>query len=109
MKPIYQISICFFIFVKITLAQDGWFWQYPKPQGNTLHDIFIFDQNTAIAVGDLGKTTDGGESWDVQHHAGGMTGSLGNVTSFFLYVISGRYHDDTAIFAAKLGAVFATG
>ncbi len=65
MKSIYQISICFFIFVKITLAQDGWFWQYPKPQGNTLHDIFIFDQNTAIAVGDLGtviKTTDGGES-----------------------------------------------
>lgn len=82
MKHIYQISICFFILVKISFAQDGWFWQYPKPQGNTLHDIFIFDQNTAIAVGDLGtviKTTDGGENWDVQHHAGGRASNLNGV------------------------------
>lgn len=53
---------------------NGWFWQYPKPQGNTLRDIFIFDLSKAIAVGDLGtviKTYDGGESWEVQHHAGG--------------------------------------
>lgn len=79
MKHIYQISICFFIFVKISIAQDGWFWQYPKPQGNTLHDIFIFDQNTAIAVGDLGtviKTTDGGNNWDVQHHIEGISSNI---------------------------------
>src|SRR3972149_1165762 len=53
---------------------EGWFWQYPKPQGNILRDIFIFDSTTAIVVGDLGtviKTYDGGDSWNVQHHAGG--------------------------------------
>ena len=60
------------------LAQNdnakGWQWQYPKPQGNTLRDIYVFNKNTAVAVGDLGtviKTTDGGNNWDVQHHAGG--------------------------------------
>ncbi len=70
--------------VVMTVAQEhqGWFWQYPKPQGNTLRDIFIFDQNIAIAVGDLGtviKTTDGGESWDVQHHAGGTSNNLNGI------------------------------
>src|SRR3990172_6550568 len=60
----------------------GWFWKYQKPQGNTLNDIFIFDSITAIAVGDLGtviKTTDGGESWDVQHHAVGASYDLYDV------------------------------
>lgn len=76
---LYQVIFYFlFFFAAEATAQNtnsnGWRWQYPKPQGNTLRDIFVFDQNTAIAVGDLGtviKTTDGGASWDVQHHAGG--------------------------------------
>jgi photosystem II stability/assembly factor-like uncharacterized protein len=53
---------------------DSWKWQYPKPQGNTLRDIYVFNQNTAIAVGDFGtviKTANGGTNWDVQHHVGG--------------------------------------
>jgi photosystem II stability/assembly factor-like uncharacterized protein len=56
-------------------GNDGWFWQYPKPQGNDLRDIYIFDSLKAIAVGALGtviKTYDGGITWDVQHHAGGQ-------------------------------------
>ena len=55
-------------------SESGWQWQYPKPQGNTLNDIFVFDENRAVAVGDLGtviRTKDGGETWEVQHHAGG--------------------------------------
>ena len=68
-----SLVILLFMFEQIS-AQQGWQWQYPKPQGNTLRDIFVFNQNTAIAVGDLGtviKTYDGGENWNVQHHAGG--------------------------------------
>jgi len=73
------ISILLISLIKTTAqttpsSNNGWQWQYPKPQGNTLRDIFVFNQNTAIAVGDLGtviKTYDGGENWDVQHHAGG--------------------------------------
>jgi len=77
MKKLVLYTVLLFL-VKESTAQttnnNGWQWQYPKPQGNTLRDIFIFDKNTAIAVGDLGtviKTIDGGSNWDVQHHAGG--------------------------------------
>ncbi len=43
-----------------------WVWQNPLPQGNDLNDMYVFDENTAIAVGKMGtiiKTTDGGMSW----------------------------------------------
>jgi photosystem II stability/assembly factor-like uncharacterized protein len=78
-NKIVKIVTIFSIFVIIgetCSEQTGWDWQYPKPQGNTLHDIFIFDDNTAVAVGDVGtviKTTDRGNSWMVQHHAGGTS------------------------------------
>lgn len=73
-----------------TTNGNGWQWQYPKPQGNTLRDIFIFNKSTAIAVGDFGtviKTTDGGNSWDVQHHAGGTDIELNSV--FFIDELNG--------------------
>ncbi len=81
-------SSCLLLFVIIFLSfarassQEGWFWQYPKPQGNNLNDIYIFNNESAIAVGDLGtviKTTDGGIHWDVQHHAGGTPNDLYSV------------------------------
>jgi len=56
------------------LAQDNWFWQNPFPNGNRLNDVHVFDQNTAIAVGDFGrvmKTNNGGASWSEQNNAGG--------------------------------------
>ena len=66
------ISIILLLIPTVLTAQ--WNWQYPKPQGNTLNDIFIFDSTTAVAVGELGtviKTYDGGLNWSVKHHAGG--------------------------------------
>ena len=83
-RILFLLSLLFFF--KGVSAQsldgNGWRWQYPKPQGNALNDIYIFDQETAIAVGDFGtviKTTDGGTSWDVQHHAGGSACNLSSV------------------------------
>jgi photosystem II stability/assembly factor-like uncharacterized protein len=71
------------LLVQLTsLAQQGWFWQNPLPQGNPLEDIYVFDENTAIAVGGVStviKTTDGGTSWNVQHYAGGTTERLFSV------------------------------
>lgn len=67
-----NILIIFLLIPTALTAQ--WNWQYPKPQGNTLNDIFIFDSTTAVAVGELGtiiKTYDGGLNWSVEHHAGG--------------------------------------
>jgi len=87
----YRSFILLTLFLVSSLfAQDGWFWQYPKPQGNTLHDIYVFDSNTAIAVGDLGtvvKTTDGGESWKVQHHIQGVSQNLYDL--YFLNALRG--------------------
>jgi photosystem II stability/assembly factor-like uncharacterized protein len=86
MKAIIYLLIPFLFLFENVLSQisgdKDWFWQYPKPQGNTLNDIYIFSRDTAIAVGDLGtviQTTDGGKNWDVQHHAGGTSYDLKNV------------------------------
>jgi len=68
MKNIIILSILFFIFfIPNSLAQSGWFWQNPLPQGNDLIDINVLNQNEAIAVGITGtiiKSTDGGLNWD---------------------------------------------
>ncbi len=83
------IILLLFLFEQVS-AQQGWQWQYPKPQGNTLHDIYVFNKDTAVAVGDLGtviKTTNGGISWDVQHHAGGSGIQLNSI--YFIDALNG--------------------
>ena len=68
MKKLFFVgSVLLFVwlFPQVVFGQ-GWEWQNPLPQGNTLRDVQLFSANTAIAVGDAGtvmKTTDGGESW----------------------------------------------
>lgn len=45
--------------------EQGWTWQYPRPQGNTLRAVCISPE-AWIAVGDHGtivRTSDGGLSW----------------------------------------------
>ncbi|RFS18281.1 YCF48-related protein [Emticicia sp. C21] len=47
---------------------QSWIWQRPIPQGNTLTDVFLLNQNHGWAVGMYGtvvKTTDGGLTWSV--------------------------------------------
>ena len=58
-----------FLFLSLFIIADlhaQWFWQNPLSQGQTLKDVYVFDENTAIAVGEAGtiiKTTDKGISW----------------------------------------------
>lgn len=59
------LAFTFLLCVRVS-TQEGWFWQNPLPTGNDLLDIFVFDQNTAVAAGALGtviKTVDGGTNW----------------------------------------------
>ena len=81
MKYIIKLLFVFIVFVSISAhAQEGWFWQNPLPQGNSLTDVFVIDQNTAIAVGWSGtiiKTTDGGLNWISQ--SSGTTNDLYSV------------------------------
>jgi len=53
-----------------TLAQDGWYWQNPYPQGHSLESVYFVNELTGWAAGGYGtiiKTTDGGETWCNQH------------------------------------------
>jgi len=60
-----HITIILFVgFNSLTNAQ--WFPQNNPSQNNSLNDIFVFDENSAIVVGVAGtvlKTLDGGENW----------------------------------------------
>lgn len=63
-KQILLIAVISFGIPNLINAQ--WFWQNPLPTSQTLRDVHVFDENTAIAVGEAGtiiKTTDGGTSW----------------------------------------------
>ena len=56
------------------LAAPGWRMLNPYPQANQLNDVFVFNDSTAIAVGEsqvVIKTTNGGVNWDVISNAGG--------------------------------------
>ena len=53
-KNLSMFFIAFLLLQFNTLAQQGWFWQNPLPQGKHLSDIYVFDENKAIAVGGAG-------------------------------------------------------
>lgn len=60
------ILIALFVMFQASYAQFAWEWINPKPQGNTLNDVFFTDTLTGYAVGLAGtliKTTDGGNNW----------------------------------------------
>ena len=66
------LNVLFFVTIQFTTghAQLQWTWQNPLPQGNTLKDLCIIDENTAVAVGYCGtiiKTTDGGFHWEIMN------------------------------------------
>jgi len=64
-----KISLLVFILSITVSAQQGWFWQNPLPQGNTLNDIDFFDSYFGIAVGNTSviiKTSDGGLTWSLK-------------------------------------------
>jgi photosystem II stability/assembly factor-like uncharacterized protein len=61
----------------VNVAQSGWSWGSPTPQGNTLNSI-DFVQGRGYAAGDAGtvlRTDDGGQTW-----AGLATGTSANLT-----------------------------
>src|SRR6266851_813998 len=64
-----------------SVAQSGWFWQNPLPQGNPLWAVSVFDSDNATVVGASGtilRTTDGGATWMAQ--TSGTTNNLRGVS-----------------------------
>src|SRR6266849_1479434 len=55
--------------MSVSLAQSGWFWQNPLPQGNSLNAVAVLDSDTVTVAGAAGtivRTTDGGATWTQQ-------------------------------------------
>ena len=79
------------LFILTTICASGqqnWKWMNPLPQGNTINNITIIDDNNIIAVGDNGfliKSIDAGINWTVV-----QTGYANNLqTSFFTDKVNG--------------------
>src|SRR5258708_6287566 len=52
-----------------SLAQSGWFWQNPLPEGNPLYAVSVLSSDNVIAVGAFGtilRTRGGGATWTPQ-------------------------------------------
>jgi len=82
MKNSIVTLLLLFLIIGSVFGQNSWKWQNPLPQGNDLLDVFVFDQNNAIAVGAKGsilKTNDGGNNWNFQSNAGGTANILQSV------------------------------
>jgi len=65
----FLLLIVFLYFIPTTFAQ--WEWVNPKPQGNYLSDIYLFNSDTVLAVGDGGtviKSFNAGEDWSNYFH-----------------------------------------
>jgi len=63
----------------LAISQEYWYWKNPLPQGNELHDIWLFSPQVMLAVGDVGtviKTSNGGLNWTVTHYSGGVSSDL---------------------------------
>jgi photosystem II stability/assembly factor-like uncharacterized protein len=68
-------KVLFSIFALLTIitanlySQSGWFWQNPKPQGNTIFDIKMFDADNGIFINsdNILRTSNGGQSWQLTY------------------------------------------
>jgi photosystem II stability/assembly factor-like uncharacterized protein len=69
MKKMIAAAVVIIFFSLPYPVRAQWIWQNPLPQGNDLHDVYVFDDNSAIAIGNGGtivRTTDGGANWKIQ-------------------------------------------
>ena len=90
MKKIFMLLAIIVLTSSMVMGQENWHWQNPMPQGNQLYDIWLFNDQDAVAVGEVGtiiKTTNGGSSWNVEHEAGGVDSDLYAV--FFVDQLTG--------------------
>ncbi|MCW9095989.1 MAG: hypothetical protein OQJ93_01250, partial [Ignavibacteriaceae bacterium] len=83
MKKLLLLIVTSFLFDLSTLAQEGWFIQNYVPVSCDVHNIHVFNSDTAIAVGGSGtiiKTIDCGVCWNYQ--ASGT--SMGLRSTYFI-------------------------
>jgi photosystem II stability/assembly factor-like uncharacterized protein len=90
MKKFSNALVLILVVATTVMGQEFWYWQNPIPQGNKLNDVWMFNSQVILAVGDVGtiiKTTDAGINWSVTHYNGGITSDLYSV--FFIDLNTG--------------------
>jgi photosystem II stability/assembly factor-like uncharacterized protein len=66
MKKIIFVFLLFIVNCSLLIAQTGWYWANPLPQGNRLAKVKFIDNNTGFILGQHGtllRTLDGGLNW----------------------------------------------
>jgi len=108
MKRFSYFSLFILLAVNILLSQENspWKWSHPKPQGNTLRYVKIFNATTWYAIGYAGtflKTTNGGTNWFINHNVAGEQ----QTSQFFFY--SGWFFDmNTGLACGSSGKISRT-
>ena len=95
-------SVCIASCFTSLLAQGGWVRQSPLPVGNELNGVWIFGQDTIMAVGSEGaflRTVDGGRTWDTRSPLNGSDNDLSSI--FFL-------DDSTGWIVGEIGTLLKT-
>lgn len=87
LKNTHLLLAAMLILPSLLIAQqtEGWEKLAPTPPPVTLNDIYMFDENKMVAVGDEGNllsTSDGGTTWDFQENVLGNTNILRAVDFF---------------------------
>jgi len=74
-KKYFFFVLLIFFPVPNIVGQDGWFWQNPLPQGNSLLDVRMLGPNIIAAAGGTGtfmKSSDSGDTWNINHKVNGL-------------------------------------
>jgi photosystem II stability/assembly factor-like uncharacterized protein len=78
-----RIILILILFKAILLqAQTNWYYQNPYPTAEDLNDIFVFNSENVIAVGDFGtvvRTSNNGSNWEISHKTENITSNLESV------------------------------
>ena len=93
-RVIHHFIGILFLLSQLSIAQFGWQWQNPLPQGNHLYSVQYYNTNVGFAVGEYGtilKTTNGGKDWRLQNS--GTTNTLTKV--FFIDSLYGTVVGDS--------------
>ena len=85
MSRLYLYLLLVLLLYHLTLAQSGWEWQNPKPQGNSLSTVQALDANTFLAWGQNEtqmKTSDFANTWNIKYNINSRTDSAINFMIF---------------------------
>ncbi|MCB0723337.1 MAG: T9SS type A sorting domain-containing protein [Ignavibacteriae bacterium] len=112
-RNFYNLYFIFFITIILTGTLQAqvsrhFSWLHPKPQGQSIRNVFTIDQNKWYGVtlsGDFIRTIDGGASWTITDNIGGTNLSTGN--PFALYDLN-MFDEKTGVICGEDGLLART-